>query len=411
MGGTGVRKTQQMGGVKRHGHLGFPAEKAVMASSRSRQGFCGSQGKVLRDSPVPPDVYTARDIAEAAGVSEAQVIALLSRGELRSIAAQLPTAGDASLAGFVAHDEAVRAVRALKTGSAVGAAGALGLGRELFAPSAHAQRSATMPLILSTSLHGFAVATILFIASLGLAVADERTAPTEQEPIRMVFLSIPGPGGGGGGGGLKMKTPPPRAERKGPAKVSSPLPARKLPSPTQPQPTPPEPPRPLEAKQLPPVMAPIPTKPAETQDRDGVLAKAPEVPPSQGSGTGGGAGSGQGTGLGPGGGTGVGDGSGGGYGGGPFRPGSGVEPPRLLREVKADYTDEARRGNIEGEVELEIVVRRDGTVGEVKLIRGLRGGLNDRAVQAVRQWRFAPGRMKGTPVDVVVEVDVEFRLR
>ena len=227
----------------------------------------------------------------------------------------------------------------------------------------------------------------------------------------MVFLSIPGPGGGGGGGGLKMKTPPPRAERKGPAKVSSPLPARKLPSPTQPQPTPPEPPRPLEAKQLPPMMAPIPTKPAETQDREGVLAKAPEVPPSQGSGTGGGAGSGQGTGLGPGGGTGVGDGSGGGYGGGPFRPGSGVEPPRLLREVKADYTDEARRGNIEGEVELEIVVRRDGTVGEVKLIRGLRGGLNDRAVQAVRQWRFAPGRMKGTPVDVVVEVGVEFRLR
>ena len=365
----------------------------------------------MPNSSVPPDVYTARDIAEAAGVSEAQVMALLSRGELRSIAAQLPVGGNASLAGFVASDEAVRAVRALKTGSAVGVAGALGLGRELFAPSAHAQRSATMPLILSTSLHGFAVATVLFIASLGLAAADERTNPTEEEPTRMVFLSIPGPGGGGGGGGLKMKTPPPRAERKGPAKVSSPLPARKPPSPTQPQPTVPEPPKPLEAKQLPPVMAPIPTKPAEAQDREGVLAKAPDVPPSKGSGTGGGVGSGQGTGLGPGDGTGVGDGSGGGYGGGPFRPGSGVEPPRLLREVKADYTDEARRGNIEGEVELEIVVRRDGTVGEVKIVRGLRGGLNDRAVQAVRQWRFAPGRMKGTPVDVVVEVGVEFRLR
>ena len=89
----------------------------------------------------------------------------------------------------------------------------------------------------------------------------------------------------------------------------------------------------------------------------------------------------------------------------------GVEPPRLLREVKADYTDEARRANIAGEVELEIVVRRDGTVGDVKIIRGLRGGLNERAVQAVRQWRFAPGRMKGVPVDVVVEVGVEFKLR
>ena len=49
--------------------------------------------------------------------------------------------------------------------------------------------------------------------------------------------------------------------------------------------------------------------------------------------------------------------------------------------MKADYTDEARRGNIEGEVELEIVVRRDGTVGDVKVVRGLRGGLNDRADQ------------------------------
>jgi TonB family protein len=56
-------------------------------------------------------------------------------------------------------------------------------------------------------------------------------------------------------------------------------------------------------------------------------------------------------------------------------------------------------------------VRRDGTVGDVKVLRGLRGGLNEKAIEAVRQWRFAPGRMKGVPVDVVVEVGVEFRLR
>jgi protein TonB len=361
---------------------------------------------------VPPDVFTARDIAQAAGVSEIRVLQLLARGEIRSIAAQLPIAADPSLDSFVAHDEAVRAVRALKSGSSLGVAGALGLGRELFAQGVRAERSNTLPLIVSTSLHGLAVATILFVASLGFAVADERTEPLkEPEPIRMVFLVSPGPGGGGGGGGLKMKTPPPRAERKGIEKISSPLPARKLPPPMRPEPKPPEPPKPLEAKQLPPVMAPIPTKQAEAQDREGVLAKAPETVPSQGSGTGGGAGAGQGTGLGPGDGSGVGEGSGGGYGGGPFRPGSGVEPPRLLREVKADYTDEARRANIAGEVELEIVVRRDGTVGDVKIIRGLRGGLNDRAVQAVKQWRFAPGRMKGVPVDVVVEVGVEFKLR
>jgi protein TonB len=360
---------------------------------------------------IPPDVYTARDIAQAAGVSEARVLQLVARGEIRSIAAQLPIASDPGLGTFVAHHEAVRAVRALKQGSTVGVAGALGLGRELFAQGVGNQRATTMPLLLSTTLHGLAVAAILFVASLGFAVADERTEPLKEEPIRMVFLVSPGPGGGGGGGGMRMRTPPPKAERRGVERVSSPLPARKLPPPLRPQPKPPEPPKPLEAKELPPVMAPIPTKPAEAQDREGVLAKPPETVPSQGAGTGGGVGSGQGTGLGAGDGSGVGEGSGGGYGGGPFRPGSGVEPPRLLREVKADYTDEARRGNIEGEVELEIVVRRDGTVGDVKIVRGLRGGLNDRAVQAVRQWRFSPGRMKGVPVDVVVEVGVEFKLR
>lgn len=361
---------------------------------------------------LPPDVYTARDIAAAAGVSEGRVMELLSRGEIRSIAAQWPIGGQAELADFVAQAEAVRAVRALQAGTSVGVAGELGLGRELFSHGVRAGRPTTLPLVVSTSLHVLAVATILFVASLGLAVADERTDPIKDEPIRMVFLVSPGPGGGGGGGGLMQKSPPPKAMRKGVEKISSPLPARKLPPPMRPTPKPPEPPPPpLEAKALPPVMAPIATKPADVETREGVLAKAPEAPPSQGPGAGGGAGTGRGTGLGDGDGSGVGDGSGGGTGGGPFRPGSGVEPPRLLREVKADYSDEARRANIEGEVELEIVVRRDGTVGEVKILRGLRGGLNERAVQAVRQWRFAPGRMKGAPVDVVVQVGVEFKLR
>ncbi|HWI16405.1 MAG TPA: hypothetical protein VNT81_01570, partial [Vicinamibacterales bacterium] len=174
---------------------------------------------------VPPDVYTARDIASAAGVSESRVLQLLARGEIRSIAAQLPIAADPSLSTYVAHEEAVRAVRALKQGSAIGVAGALGLGRELFAPPVRAQRSTTLPLVVSTSLHGLAVATILFVASLGFAVADERTeALKEPEPVRMVFLVAAGPGGGGGGGGLKFKTPPPKAMRKGPEKISSPLP-------------------------------------------------------------------------------------------------------------------------------------------------------------------------------------------
>jgi protein TonB len=57
------------------------------------------------------------------------------------------------------------------------------------------------------------------------------------------------------------------------------------------------------------------------------------------------------------------------------------------------------------------VVRRDGSVGDVRVLQGLAGGLNERAMQAVRQWRFTPARRLGTPVDVIVEVAVEFRLR
>lgn len=368
--------------------------------------------KAMLSAPLP-DVYTARDIAAAAGVSEGRVQALLARGEIRSLAAMMPLGATPELAAFVTEHEAIRAVRALKSGSTVAVPGAFGLGRELFANTRTAGRPTALPLALSTGLHVAAVATVVFVMSLGFAVADERTEPLPNpDPVRLVFLALPGPGGGGGGGGLKMRTPPPKAEREGTRKISSPLPARKLPPPMRPIPKPPEPPPvPIEAKQLPPVMAPVVTSPADTRTVEGVLAKAPETTPSQGSGSGGGVGSGQGTGIGEGDGAGIGPGSGGGTGGGPYRPGSGVEPPRLLREVKANYSDEARRLNIEGEVELEIVVRSNGTVGEVRVLRGLRGGLNEQAIAAVKQWRFAPARMRGAPVDVVVEVGVEFKLR
>jgi TonB family protein len=158
-------------------------------------------------------------------------------------------------------------------------------------------------------------------------------------------------------------------------------------------------------------VAPIITAPADPRTRIGVLEQTTAEADSHGPGKGGGAGTGSGTGLGSGDGSGVGPGSGGGTGGGPYRPGSGIEPPRLLREVKADYTEDARQRSISGEVVLEIVVRRDGSVGDVRILRGLGGGLNDRAVQAVRQWRFAPATRLGSPVDVIVEVGVEFRLR
>jgi TonB family protein len=313
---------------------------------------------------------------------------------------------------FVPFPEAVRVVRALRAGELLDERDSSGVGRLLALQAS--PRGTTLPLIFSTSLHVIVVVAILVISSWGLATADEKTEVVEPaEPLRLVFLALPGPGGGGGGGGLKMRTPPPKAQRQGAQKISSPIPARRLPPPPTPQPKTVEPPpAPLEAKTLPPVMAPVAPIAADPINQEGLMKQTPpDTPPSQGAGSGGGTGSGQGTGLGEGSGSGIGPGEGGGTGGGPYRPGSGVDPPRLIKEVRADYTDQARRANLTGEVVLEIVVRRDGTVGDVRLLKRLGSGLDERATDAVRQWRFAPARMKGVPVDVVVEVAVEFKLR
>jgi protein TonB len=356
-------------------------------------------------APALSDVFSLGDIAAAAGVSDAVVVDLAARGSLSTLT---PLDDAAPLEALVAGPVAVDAVRALASG-----AGLPGDARAVLAIAPVTARPSGVPVLVSTGLHGLLALTVAAIASLGLTLQAE--PPLEEtvshEPVRLVYLALPGPGGGGGGGGLKQKPPPPKVQREGTHSLASPLPARELPPPA-PEPAPVEPPKPIEAKMLPPVMAPIANAPSDTKNVEGVMKDAPPPPePSLGSGSGGGAGTGRGTGLGEGDGSGVGDGSGGGMGGGPYRAGSGIEPPRLLREVKAAYTDEARRANISGDVEMEITIRRDGSVSDVRVLRGLGGGLNERAVAAVRQWRFAPARMKGVPVDVIVEVSVEFSLR
>jgi TonB family protein len=79
--------------------------------------------------------------------------------------------------------------------------------------------------------------------------------------------------------------------------------------------------------------------------------------------------------------------------------------------VKATYSEEARRANITGDVLMEVVIRADGLVASARVTRGLGFGLDERAVAAVHQWRFAPARRLGVPVDVAVEVAMEFNLR
>jgi len=222
----------------------------------------------------------------------------------------------------------------------------------------------------------------------------------------IVWIPQEGPGGGGGGGGNRSPEPPRKMELPGRDKISLPVTRPvQLNPPKQEEKEPP----PLEQLSIPAVAmaSGIQTLPGDLQ---GVAASDST---SQGPGSGGGAGTGRGTGIGPGDGSGLGPGSGGGTGGGVYRPGSGVSTPRILREVKPQYTSEAMRAKIQGEVWLEAVVQPDGTIGHVEIVRSLDSvfGLDQEALKAARQWRFAPGTRMGQPVAVLVTIQMTFTLR
>ena len=87
----------------------------------------------------------------------------------------------------------------------------------------------------------------------------------------------------------------------------------------------------------------------------------------------------------------------------------GVSAPSLLRKVEPEYSDEARRKNISGNILLSIIVGKDGVPRNIKVISPLGFGLDEKAIQAVSNWRFKPGTKNGFPVDVLAQVEVSFR--
>jgi protein TonB len=132
--------------------------------------------------------------------------------------------------------------------------------------------------------------------------------------------------------------------------------------------------------------------------------------PSNGSGDGGGAGNGSDTGLGTGPGMGYGPGSDRGFGGGPFRPGAGVTAPRAIYEPEPEYSEEARKIKQQGMVVLSVVVDQQGRPRNIHIARSLGLGLDEKAIEAVKKWKFTPGTKDGIPVAVQVNVEVSFRL-
>jgi protein TonB len=235
----------------------------------------------------------------------------------------------------------------------------------------------------SMALHLGLFVVILFVLSLPPATAS---TPEPPIPLNIVYLPADGPAGGGGG---KPMMAPPRPVQVAPHNLPAAPPVE------------PKPPAPEPEKPLPTLDATVTTNAADVLQaagRSGVTLD--------------GGGGGRWRGLGPGDGPGLNDGSGGRSGGGPVLPGGDVTAPIPILQVQPRYTTEAMVAKIQGSVRLSVVVRADGTVGDVKVIESLdsRYGLDARAIDAARAWRFKPSLRQGKPVDVQVTLILDFRL-
>lgn len=252
---------------------------------------------------------------------------------------------------------------------------------------------------------------LIHAAVLGLVIVGATNKTVQQKAIQTAILLAPDIApyvpdiapkkeamGGGGGGGDRSPTP-----------VS----LGKLPKASLKQFTPPQiianenPKLPMEPTIIAPPDVPLPNI-ASNQYGDplhGVLG-----PPSNGPGSGGGMGSGKGGGVGSGTGGGYGPGSGGGFGGGVYRIGGGVSAPALIFKVEPEYSEEARKAKFQGTVVLAVVVDEKGQPRDLKVVRPLGLGLDEKAIEAVKKWRFKPGLRNGQPVAVAATIEVNFRL-
>jgi TonB family protein len=260
-------------------------------------------------------------------------------------------------------------------------------------------------VLISTVLHAVGLMALLVLPIFVMRNPGDNTRKNANapeillEPSNLLLPPNAEKSGGGGGGGRQDPTP----ASKG-----------KLPRPSDIQLTPPtpkivnlDPILPAEPTVIVPQLSQLPNLNLPNYgDPNGVLG-----PPSSGPGTGGGIGTGTGGGVGPGEGGGVGPGKGGGIGGGVYRVGGGVTPPTVLYRVEPTYSEEARKAKYQGVVVLSAIVRKDGTIEILKVIRGLGLGLDENAISALKQWRFRPGMRNGVPVDVALNIEVNFSLR
>jgi TonB family protein len=267
-------------------------------------------------------------------------------------------------------------------------------------------KRAGAPRVLSIALHVFivSVALIPWAAAPTLRSKLNDTAVVLYTPADLVFTPVQkqGRSGGGGGGGKHELTPASRG----------PLPRgaeRQFVPPDTEPPKNPSPDLVMEPTIVAPQLSQLrPLTLYTFGDPNGVVG-----PPSSGTGTGGGIGDqGNGHGLGnevgPGG---PGRGEPTGCCGDPPAIGGKVSAPTVVYRVEPEYSEEARKARHEGTVVLQAIVRKDGKVDVLNLVRGLGYGLDQNAIEALKKWRFRPAMQNGSPVDSTLNIEVRFNLR
>jgi TonB family protein len=93
-----------------------------------------------------------------------------------------------------------------------------------------------------------------------------------------------------------------------------------------------------------------------------------------------------------------------------YSVGGDISAPRVLYKVDPEYSEEARAAKIDGSVLLDVVIGTDGLAHDINVVRGIGGGLDQKAVEAVQKWHFKPGTKDGEAVQVRAKIEVNFKL-
>jgi TonB family protein len=255
---------------------------------------------------------------------------------------------------------------------------------------------------LSVGTHAAIIALIIFLI-IQMRMHPRPVPPKPQmahvdiTPFRPIAVKGPALGGGGGGGAHELvQAPKGRLPKVSETPITPPMLAVNQHPKLAVAPT---------IKMPPSVALPNNPLPNLGDPRTNIAG-----PAANGTGSGAGLGSGDGGGIGSGSGAGYGAGEGGGYGGGVYHVGGGVSPPVLIHSVNAEFSDEARRAKFEGVSVVSLIVDAQGMPQRVRVMRKLGQGLDEKAIEAVRQYRFKPSTYQGKPVPVEITVEVNFHL-